>query len=1580
MNRNTQRNLTASVSAIAIGIAMPAFADGPGKGQTTIAPSVDESLTITSAGEVHESGVTQSGPGVQSATVNDVPSGMHSQTGVALVSSLELELLNEGTATVIADANAGPGALSGAIATITTGVNQEGAAATDASLIFNNTGSLGVSALADAEGTEALAIGVVEDGVRQTANAGPGGNASAGLTNTSADTLSVSADATASGVTSAVAVAAVSDDGIEQDADAVDGGDASVSLDNSGTLNVSTGADASASDGDAIAAASIADGIDQEAEASGGGNASAGLTNTSAETLGVSADATASGVTSAVAVADIEAGTEQNALADDGGDASVSLDNSGTLDVSADADASASDGGATAVASIEDGIEQDADADGGGDASVSLDNSGTLNVSTGADASASDGSATAVANIGDGIDQEAEASGGGNASVGLTNSSAETLGVSTDATASGVTSAVAVADIESGIEQDAEADGGGDASVSLDNSGALNVSAGAGASASDGDATAVAGIDSGVDQYAEADGGGEASATATNAGSINLLAAADAVASGTGTDDSAQAAGSARGINQEVIGSTASFTNSGAFNVVVTADADGDEFGFATATAEGIEQDVSGADASAFVSNTSAGTINVAASASASGDVAGAGAEAFGVDQIANATGPALVSFSNGGNFNVDADAAATGVSDGSASADALGVAQEASGASAQFAFGNSGTFTVDAVADAAGSAPGTAFADAVGYVAQGDPMSVSASNTGTMAVTARANGDTSADAFAGGMGFFTDGGAETLAGTIANGGTLTVVANASGPAPDSAEATGIFMESGVNNAALTNTGTLSVSAITTGGTSEANGIVVENNGLGTPGAGDVFTLNNNGGAIIARVSTDGGATWRHGTAIDTTEAPNAAVINLRGAGADSGRIYGNIDISDDDVINVLSGETRFDGKVNSDMGRRGQLNIRSGGTLYMQDRPQNNPAYDGPSKVWVDDFNIVPGGTLALQLPVFASGTAHQPGNRYPQIFANTANISGGTLEVRPSSPNGLYANSYFYNNIIDSNALTGRFAVPVAVSTGTPLLQFSAIYDDAENVDLNMTRIGFGDVPGLTINQSNTGGGIENVYAPTLTGPFAGMLGNLFLVTADDYPDALDQLSGDQYAGYLQGLRNHSMQLNSLISDQIDCAISIQGPQKCRERDGDVRVWLLGSYNDVSVDTDINAPGYDSKNWSALLGIDYTVGNFTFGAFGGYRDTKMTFDRNNGHIKADGWQAGLFGAYDVGSFYIRGIGSYSDLSGESRRDIAILSTQGTAHGEPDVKITSLYGEAGARLNLGSSSWLTPFAALDYTKVKLKAFTETGVPGANLGYNNQSEDQTSLLAGLKWAGNFGGIVPEAKVAWRYDLNSALFGVDAFFDDAPAGSDFRVFAPDTPRNTVVAGLSLAALMGEQFTGRVGYQYRGRFNSDLNDHAFYGSLTYRFGGTSAPPPAPPPPPAQTAPPPPPPPPQAQPTCNKGPYIVFFDWDRSDITAEASMVLDSAVSAYQYCDRVPVMLAGHADRSGSARYNVGLSERRNASVRDYLTGRGIPDSSITSQAFGESQPRVPTADGVRELQNRRVEITYGPGSGN
>jgi outer membrane protein OmpA-like peptidoglycan-associated protein len=108
-------------------------------------------------------------------------------------------------------------------------------------------------------------------------------------------------------------------------------------------------------------------------------------------------------------------------------------------------------------------------------------------------------------------------------------------------------------------------------------------------------------------------------------------------------------------------------------------------------------------------------------------------------------------------------------------------------------------------------------------------------------------------------------------------------------------------------------------------------------------------------------------------------------------------------------------------------------------------------------------------------------------------------------------------------------------------------------------------------------------------------------------------------------------------------------------------------------------------------------------------------------------------------------------------------------------------------------------------------------------------------------------------------------------------------------------------------------------------------------------------------------------------------VFFDWDKADITPQAAAILDNAAAAYASTGQARVVLAGHADRSGPADYNVGLSQRRADNVGNYLEGRGVPRSAMSTEAFGESRPLVETADGVREPQNRRVEITMGPGSG-
>lgn len=105
------------------------------------------------------------------------------------------------------------------------------------------------------------------------------------------------------------------------------------------------------------------------------------------------------------------------------------------------------------------------------------------------------------------------------------------------------------------------------------------------------------------------------------------------------------------------------------------------------------------------------------------------------------------------------------------------------------------------------------------------------------------------------------------------------------------------------------------------------------------------------------------------------------------------------------------------------------------------------------------------------------------------------------------------------------------------------------------------------------------------------------------------------------------------------------------------------------------------------------------------------------------------------------------------------------------------------------------------------------------------------------------------------------------------------------------------------------------------------------------------------------------------------MVYFEWDESDLSSEAAAVIDRAVQqirARTDCSINNVTIAGHADRSGSARYNVGLSQRRASVVRDALVSRGVNASIIGTEAFGETQNAKETPDGVREPLNRRSEV--------
>jgi OOP family OmpA-OmpF porin len=138
------------------------------------------------------------------------------------------------------------------------------------------------------------------------------------------------------------------------------------------------------------------------------------------------------------------------------------------------------------------------------------------------------------------------------------------------------------------------------------------------------------------------------------------------------------------------------------------------------------------------------------------------------------------------------------------------------------------------------------------------------------------------------------------------------------------------------------------------------------------------------------------------------------------------------------------------------------------------------------------------------------------------------------------------------------------------------------------------------------------------------------------------------------------------------------------------------------------------------------------------------------------------------------------------------------------------------------------------------------------------------------------------------------------------------------------------------------------------NYTNNNFSAMLSLQYKFGAPAMAPPPPTPMPAATS------------------FMVFFDWDRSNLSQQALATIGQAAQAFKTKGSARITATGHTDTSGPENYNMALSLRRANAVKDALVQNGVPATAIAVVGRGEQGLLVPTPDGVREPQNRRVEI--------
>ncbi|MBN9486719.1 MAG: OmpA family protein [Alphaproteobacteria bacterium] len=163
-------------------------------------------------------------------------------------------------------------------------------------------------------------------------------------------------------------------------------------------------------------------------------------------------------------------------------------------------------------------------------------------------------------------------------------------------------------------------------------------------------------------------------------------------------------------------------------------------------------------------------------------------------------------------------------------------------------------------------------------------------------------------------------------------------------------------------------------------------------------------------------------------------------------------------------------------------------------------------------------------------------------------------------------------------------------------------------------------------------------------------------------------------------------------------------------------------------------------------------------------------------------------------------------------------------------------------------------------------------------------------------------------------------------------------------------------------VGWNATQNIRVDLEGRYYGTTNPGAYQNNniavmlgVSYKFGQ-----------PAVAAPP------AAAPPVSAPSFMVFFDWDRSNLSQQALSTIQQAADAYKTKGSARITATGHTDTSGPADYNMALSLRRANTVKDALVRDGVPATAISVVGKGETDLLVPTGDGVREPQNRRVVI--------
>jgi uncharacterized protein with beta-barrel porin domain len=599
--------------------------------------------------------------------------------------------------------------------------------------------------------------------------------------------------------------------------------------------------------------------------------------------------------------------------------------------------------------------------------------------------------------------------------------------------------------------------------------------------------------------------------------------------------------------------------------------------------------------------------------------------------------------------------------------------------------------------------------------------------------------------------------------------------------------------------------------------------------GTGVQLFGDRNTLNNFG-----TIAVTGGI----GVSIDgaTNVINNAGMIRATGLGSSA------LLTCACGVAAVINTGT-IDGQIFLDVGSA----LTNSGLVTVTDTDANNTV---GSFAHIAGENFVQTATGTLALRVTSDGRNDSLGTA---SVTSTVTLAG-TLRalVQP----GLYGNATTYINVVTSGAnITTQFD---SVTSSSPFFAASAVYNPA-TIDLNLTRIPFGSVPGMTPNQRTIGNALEGAYSTTLAGNAATFFSNLLAATS---VTALDQLSGEgtsaaQNAAFSAGsLFNGAMQTQGLFAPDLgglsvaipaayapaatriapghEAFASLDKTAALAQQPGRFRIWAagFGASQSLQGEADTGSASQSVRSAGGVLGFDWQAapGLRVGVAVGGSESTFSAASlATSGRMTAG--HIGVYGMKTWGAYYVAASLSYARFDNSTTRTITGIGPTETVSGRFDSDLLGGRVELGWKQAYGRVN-VTPFVAVEPSVVWQHGFTESSTGVFGLSVASQTITSLPTFVGVQVDGRYrtpdGAVLaPYARLSWVHEFEPDR-RVSAAFVTLP-GASFTV-------NGARPASDAARLdTGAKLMFRGGLALFANFTGEWSDHthSYAGSGGFRY---------------------------------------------------------------------------------------------------------------------------------------------------